>query len=211
MTRPPTQAVAAEPAPFSSTSRGGRLQEQPPRTATLGPPRPRPHPRTQSDPHAHPRHPPDRPRRPGPGLRRLQLHREPDRGQDRPDRAQRPRDEDRSHPALGRRGRHRRGRAAARDGRQALSAAMTASELEDYLHSHIPLSAAMQVAVDTVDVHGVVLRAPLAPNINHRDTVFGGSASAVAILAAWSLLHTRMRQEGIAARLVIQANTMDYA
>jgi thioesterase domain-containing protein len=91
------------------------------------------------------------------------------------------------------------------------SAGTTASELESYLHGHIPLSAAMQVSVDAVDIDGVILRAPLAPNINHRDTVFGGSASAVAILAAWSLLHTRMRGEGIAARLVIQSNTMAYA
>ena len=86
----------------------------------------------------------------------------------------------------------------------------TTSELEGYLHAHIPLSAAMQVSVAAVDTDGVTLRAPLAPNINHRDTVFGGSASAVAILAAWSLLHTRMRAEGLAARLVIQSNTMDY-
>ena len=90
-------------------------------------------------------------------------------------------------------------------------AGLQASDLEAYLHGHIPLSAAMQVSVDAVDADGVTLRAPLAPNINHRDTVFGGSASAVAILAAWSLLHTRMLGEGIAARLVIQSNTMDYA
>ena len=88
---------------------------------------------------------------------------------------------------------------------------MTGAELEAYLHGHIPLSAAMQVAVAAIDPDGVTLRAPLAPNINHRDTVFGGSASALAILAAWSLLHTRMQSEGVAARLVIQSNTMDYA
>ena len=87
---------------------------------------------------------------------------------------------------------------------------MSAGELEAYLHAHIPLSAAMQVSAIAVDATGVTLAAPLAPNINHRDTVFGGSASAVAILAAWSLLHTRMRAEGIAARLVIQGNAMDY-
>ena len=68
----------------------------------------------------------------------------------------------------------------------------------------------MQVSVAALDADGVTLRAPLAPSINHRDTVFGGSASAVAILAAGSLLHTRMRAEGLAARLVIQSNTMDY-
>ena len=84
------------------------------------------------------------------------------------------------------------------------------SDLAHYLHAHIPLSKAMAVSVDSVDPHGVVLRAPLAPNINHRDTVFGGSASALAILAAWSLLHTRLRSEGISSRLVIQRNTMEY-
>ena len=87
---------------------------------------------------------------------------------------------------------------------------MDARELERYLHGHIPLSAAMQVSVVAVESNGVTLAAPLAPNINHRDTVFGGSASAVAILAAWSLLHTRMRADGVSARLVIQSNTMDY-
>ena len=68
----------------------------------------------------------------------------------------------------------------------------------------------MGVRVAACDSTGVILRAPLAPNINHRATVFGGSASAVAILSAWSLLHTRLVGEGIASRLVIQRNSMSY-
>jgi thioesterase domain-containing protein len=87
---------------------------------------------------------------------------------------------------------------------------MSPAELETYLHAHIPLSRAMQVRVVQAAPEAVVLSAPLAPNINHRDTVFGGSASAVAILAAWSLLHTRLSAEGLASRLVIQRNTMSY-
>lgn len=87
---------------------------------------------------------------------------------------------------------------------------MSSSKLEQYLHDHIPLSKAMQVAVVSLTTDAVVLSAPLPPNINHRDTVFGGSASAVAILAAWSLLHTRMLEEGVSSRLVIQRNTMEY-
>ncbi len=87
---------------------------------------------------------------------------------------------------------------------------MSPAELETYLHAHIPLSRAMQVSVVQAAPQEVVLSAPLAPNINHRDTVFGGSASAVAILAAWSLLHTRLSAEGLASRLVIQRNTMSY-
>jgi thioesterase domain-containing protein len=83
-------------------------------------------------------------------------------------------------------------------------------DLQRYLHEHIPLSGAIQVSVLRVLPEEVVLAAPLAPNINHRATVFGGSASAVAILAAWSLLHTRLHDAGIEARLVIQSNTMHY-
>lgn len=87
---------------------------------------------------------------------------------------------------------------------------MTPAELEAYLHAHIPLSAAMQVSVVEIGPEAVVLGAPLAPNINHRDTVFGGSASAVAILAAWSLLHLRLTAAGFESRVVIQRNSMDY-
>jgi len=90
------------------------------------------------------------------------------------------------------------------------SSAMTSAALEKYLHTHIPLSRAMSVAVVDIADDWVMLQAPLAPNINHRETVFGGSASALAILAAWSLLHTRLRRLGIHSRLVIQRNTVEY-
>src|SRR5512134_596976 len=82
--------------------------------------------------------------------------------------------------------------------------------LEEYLHTEIPLSAAMQVFVRSVSADSVVLSAPLEPNINHKSTVFGGSASAVAILAAWSLLHLRLTAEGHDCQLVIQSNQMSY-
>lgn len=87
---------------------------------------------------------------------------------------------------------------------------MFTTEIQEYLHEHIPLSAAMEVEVLAVDEHHVCLQAPLAPNINHRETVFGGSASAVAILSAWSLLHFRLRQAGCECQLVIQRNSMEY-
>ncbi|MBP1874156.1 thioesterase domain-containing protein [Ensifer adhaerens] len=87
---------------------------------------------------------------------------------------------------------------------------MTPLNLEAYLHAHIPLSAAMQVHVEEVTDEHVRLSAPLAPNINHRETVFGGSASALSILSAWSLLHVRLTRAGVPARLVIQSNRMEY-
>jgi thioesterase domain-containing protein len=82
--------------------------------------------------------------------------------------------------------------------------------LQRYLHDHIPLSKAMQVEVLEATVNGVTLAAPLAPNINHRETVFGGSASAVAILSAWTLMYLRLKKEQFNTRIVIQRNTMAY-
>ena len=91
-----------------------------------------------------------------------------------------------------------------------MTALLKAAEVEHYLHRHIPISAMMGVRVTACDSAGVILRAPLAPNINHRATVFGGSASAVAILAAWAQLHFTLRQAGIAERIVIQRNQIEY-
>jgi thioesterase domain-containing protein len=84
--------------------------------------------------------------------------------------------------------------------------------VERYLHAHIPLSAAMQVRVRAASFDRVELAAPLAPNINHRETAFGGSIASLATLSAWTLLNLRLQHVviGNGARLVIQRNTMSY-
>jgi thioesterase domain-containing protein len=69
----------------------------------------------------------------------------------------------------------------------------------------------MGVSVLEVSPEQVILGAPLAPNINHLETVFGGSASALGILAAWSLLQTKLTAFGLNTSLVIQRNSMRYA
>jgi thioesterase domain-containing protein len=68
----------------------------------------------------------------------------------------------------------------------------------------------MAIDVVAADPDGVTLEAPLEPNINHRDTVFGGSAAAVAILSAWGLLFVRLRDEYPNATIVIQRHAMRH-
>ena len=85
-----------------------------------------------------------------------------------------------------------------------------APALERYLHEHIPLSRPLGVRALEAGAGGVRLAAPLAPNLNHRQTAFGGSLSALAILAAWSWLHLKLRGEGFVGRIVIQGNSMEY-
>ena len=87
---------------------------------------------------------------------------------------------------------------------------MEPHELARYIHEHIPLSKAIGVSVLAIEDDAVTLQAPLEPNLNHQQTVFGGSASALAILASWALVHVRLQSEGIADRLVIQRNVVEY-
>jgi thioesterase domain-containing protein len=84
------------------------------------------------------------------------------------------------------------------------------SDLEQYLYEKIPLSRAMQVCAVEVSEQVVGLRAPLTPNVNHRATVFGGSACTLAILSAWSLLHVRLHGLVPGASIVIQRHSMSY-
>jgi thioesterase domain-containing protein len=83
-------------------------------------------------------------------------------------------------------------------------------ELERYLHQQIPLSAAMGVKALSATTQCVVLAAPLEPNINHKRTAFGGSISALGILAAWSLLHLRLVEARYDCEVVIQSSQMEY-
>ncbi len=84
------------------------------------------------------------------------------------------------------------------------------AEVERYLHDHIPMSKHMGIVVERADESCVVLLAPLEPNINHRETVFGGSASAVAILSAWTLLHLKLQSHPSPLRLVIQKSWVHF-
>ena len=87
---------------------------------------------------------------------------------------------------------------------------MTTSDLERYLHEHIPISAALGVRVVAADGTHVRLAAPLVPNLNHQRSAFGGSLSALAILTGWSWLHLQLRPGGFIGQIVIQGNSMEY-
>lgn len=87
---------------------------------------------------------------------------------------------------------------------------MEPAALQRYLLLHIPLSGAMATQVVEGSPERVVLEAPLTPNLNHRNTAFGGSVSALAVLAGWALVHLRLRDDGHAARTVIQRSDVAY-
>ncbi len=78
-----------------------------------------------------------------------------------------------------------------------------AQALREYVATHLPLSTAMGVAIERADDAGVTLSFPIAPNLNHEQTAFGGSLSAAGMLAGWGLIWLRARRLDPTPRLVI--------
>lgn len=85
-----------------------------------------------------------------------------------------------------------------------------ASELEAFLRREIPLSRTMEVSVPRLDEEGLELSAPLAPNLNHKRTAFGGSLYSLAVLAAWGTVRQILREGRLKAHVVISEGGLSY-
>lgn len=83
------------------------------------------------------------------------------------------------------------------------------TELHNYLYQAIPITKSLGLRVLDAG-RRVRLGAPLGPNINHKQTVFGGSLYSVAVLAGWSWVWMRLQEEKLEAHIVISGSEMDY-
>ncbi|MBW4475039.1 MAG: thioesterase domain-containing protein [Stenomitos rutilans HA7619-LM2] len=82
--------------------------------------------------------------------------------------------------------------------------------ITQYAHEHIPITKHMGIRALSVDEVQISLLAPYAPNINHRETIFGGSISSLGILTGWALLWAKLQAAEIPNRLVIQSSSTDF-
>jgi len=83
--------------------------------------------------------------------------------------------------------------------------------LETLLHHDIPITREMGLRVLGWQDHHLQLLLPLAPNVNHKSTLFGGSLYCGAVLAGWGWLHLRLREAGIAdGHIVIHEGKVSY-
>ncbi len=86
----------------------------------------------------------------------------------------------------------------------------TLQEMTQYLHDHIPLTRHLGAEVVGYNESLLRIKAPLSPNVNHRETVFGGSISSLGILAGWTLLYLKLTELNLTFRLVIQNSSTDF-
>lgn len=59
---------------------------------------------------------------------------------------------------------------------------------QDYLHTEIPITRKMGIEVQKLTTNEVKLKAPIALNVNHRRSAFGGSVDSLFLTAGWSYI-----------------------
>ncbi|TDF79967.1 YiiD C-terminal domain-containing protein [Pseudomonas sp. H9] len=83
--------------------------------------------------------------------------------------------------------------------------------LQSVLHGDIPLTREMGLQVLDWQAQQLRLQLPLAANVNHKSTMFGGSLYCAAVLVGWGWLHLRLREAGIDdGHIVIQEGQISY-
>ncbi|HKB56503.1 MAG TPA: YiiD C-terminal domain-containing protein [Lacunisphaera sp.] len=87
---------------------------------------------------------------------------------------------------------------------------MSARDLEAFLHEKIPLTRAMGLRVAESTAVRLVLEAPLAANVNHLGTAFGGSLHALPTLACYAALWTLLREAGVDGHVVVKRSNAAY-
>ncbi len=83
-------------------------------------------------------------------------------------------------------------------------------DLQQLLNTELPITLHLGLRVAVANPEQIVLRAPLAPNRNHRGTAFAGSLNAIATLAGWSWLTRFLRHHQLAGQVVLQDSSITY-
>lgn len=84
------------------------------------------------------------------------------------------------------------------------------TDLAAYIREHIPLTRAMGLEVAAIDDAGLTLAAPLAPNVNDKGTVFGGSLAAALTLAGWGMTRLLLILNDLAGDVVVTDSAARY-
>jgi thioesterase domain-containing protein len=81
-------------------------------------------------------------------------------------------------------------------------------QIQELLNSKIPITRAMGVRVEDYDGARLILSAPLAANVNHLGTAFGGSLNALAVLSGYGLLWLELQETE--CHIVIRDSAISY-
>ena len=82
--------------------------------------------------------------------------------------------------------------------------------LQQTINENIPLTGALEAAVKSYDGQVLHIDMPLTPNVNHKNTAFGGSLYCAAVLSAWGLLYLKLLEAQEKGAIVIYDGRVQY-
>jgi len=83
-------------------------------------------------------------------------------------------------------------------------------KLKDFFAEHLPITQFMGLEVESYDGEQLVLTAPLGPNINDKQTAFGGSLYNAAVMACWGFAYLKTQEKGLVCNQVVTAGDVKY-
>jgi thioesterase domain-containing protein len=83
-------------------------------------------------------------------------------------------------------------------------------EILDGFFSAMPPARAMAIRTESFDGQALVLRAPLAANLNDKGCAFGGSLVSLMTLAGWGRVVLGLREVGIEAEVYVADSEVRY-
>ncbi|KZZ40985.1 hypothetical protein A3759_16220 [Thalassolituus sp. HI0120] len=83
-------------------------------------------------------------------------------------------------------------------------------KLKDFFVEHLPITQFMGLEVESYDGEQLVLTAPLGPNINDKQTAFGGSLYNAAVMACWGFAYLKTQERGLVCNQVVAGGDIKY-
>jgi thioesterase domain-containing protein len=84
-------------------------------------------------------------------------------------------------------------------------------ELQNVLHQQIPITNHLGILVESYENNTLKLSSPLSKNHNHMGTAFGGSIYSICVLAGWSIVYLKLKENNITdGHIVIAESHIDY-
>jgi thioesterase domain-containing protein len=91
-----------------------------------------------------------------------------------------------------------------------LSQQKISEKLTQFFIDHLPITQFMGLDIESYDGDTLVLTAPLEPNINDKQTAFGGSLYNTAVMACGGMIYLKTQEKNIACNQVVTEGNIKY-
>lgn len=82
--------------------------------------------------------------------------------------------------------------------------------LKSFFIDHLPITQYMGLEVESYNGDTLILTAPLEPNINDKQTAFGGSLYNMAVMACWGMIYLKTQEQKILCNQVVTEGSIKY-